>query len=46
MNKNGPARNNRNDDIKKEALNHPLLQKVLDIFEGAEVKEVVLKGNR
>jgi len=45
MNKNGPARNNRTDEIKREALNHPLLQKVLDVFEGAEVKEVILKGN-
>ncbi|MDO9530417.1 MAG: DNA polymerase III subunit gamma/tau [Syntrophales bacterium] len=39
------ARNNSGDDIKKEALNQPLLQKVLDVFEGAEVKEVIPRGN-
>lgn len=47
MNGNGyaQARNSRVDDIKKDALNQPLLQKVLDVFEGAEVKEVIPRGN-
>jgi DNA polymerase-3 subunit gamma/tau len=47
MNENGfaQARNSRVDDIKKDALNQPLLQKVLDVFEGAEVKEVIPRGN-
>ena len=39
-----PAAKN-NHDIKQEALNHPLLQKVLDIFEGAEVREIIPKRN-
>jgi len=28
-------------DIKNEALNHPLVQKVLDVFEGAELCDVI-----
>jgi DNA polymerase-3 subunit gamma/tau len=36
---NGTAKNNH--DVKQEALNHPLLQKVLDIFDGAEVREII-----
>ncbi|MBN1614118.1 MAG: DNA polymerase III subunit gamma/tau [Deltaproteobacteria bacterium] len=34
--------NNHNhlQEIRKEALNQPLLQKILDIFEGAEIREV------
>ena len=44
---NGPARNgpsqNRANHIRREALNHPLLQKVMDVFEGAEVQEVIVK---
>ncbi len=43
---NGPAKNNRNHDIKREALNHPLVQKVMDIFEGAEIKEVIPRENQ
>ena len=39
--RNGFTQNNRNNDIKREALNHPLLQKVLDIFEGAQIREVI-----
>jgi DNA polymerase-3 subunit gamma/tau len=43
----GPARNgpnqNRANQIRREALNHPLLQKVMDVFEGAEVQEVIVK---
>jgi DNA polymerase-3 subunit gamma/tau len=37
---NGSPHNSRNNDIKRDALNHPLLQKVLDVFEGAVVREV------
>jgi DNA polymerase-3 subunit gamma/tau len=43
----GPARNGPNqtraNHIRREALNHPLLQKVMDVFEGAEVQEVIVK---
>jgi DNA polymerase-3 subunit gamma/tau len=34
-------RNGRMQEIKREALNQPLLQTILDVFEGAEVKEVI-----
>lgn len=44
--KNGAANNNRNNDIKRDALNHPLLQKVLDVFDGAVVREVITKTNQ
>jgi len=44
---NGPARNGPNqsraNQVRREALNHPLLQKVMDVFEGAEVQEVIVK---
>ncbi len=45
---NGPAETggpnpNRANHIRREALNHPLLQKVMDVFEGAEVQEVIVK---
>ena len=43
----GPPRNGPNsgriNQIRREALNHPLLQKVMDVFEGAEVQEVIVK---
>ena len=39
---NGTARNGSN-HVRREALNHPLLQKVMDVFEGAEVQEVIVK---
>ena len=43
----GPVRNGPNqsraNQIRREALNHPLLQKVMDVFEGAEVQEVIVK---
>ena len=39
---NGPSPNRAN-HIRREALNHPLLQKVMDVFEGAEVQEVIVK---
>jgi hypothetical protein len=32
-------------DIKREALKHPILQKVLDVFEGAVVREVITRAN-
>ncbi len=43
---NGAPANNRNQDLKREALNHPLVQKVMDLFEGAQVREVITRGNR
>ena len=36
------ARNNN--DIRREALNHPAVQKVINLFEGAEVREVIPKN--
>ncbi|HOD34724.1 MAG TPA: DNA polymerase III subunit gamma/tau [Syntrophales bacterium] len=39
------ASNNRTGDIRREALNHPVLQKVMDVFEGAEVREVIVRNN-
>jgi hypothetical protein len=36
---NGTARNNH--DLRQEAMNHPLLQKAIDLFEGAEVREII-----
>lgn len=39
-NSNGSQHNSRINDIKRDALNQPLLQKVLDVFEGAVVLEV------
>ncbi len=41
LNGNGrAAKNNENKGICREALSHPLFQKILDIFPGAEVREV------
>jgi DNA polymerase III subunit gamma/tau len=34
-------RNGRLQEMRREALNQPLLQTILDVFEGAEVKEVI-----
>jgi hypothetical protein len=28
-------------DIRQEALKHPLVQKVMDIFENAEIRDVI-----
>ena len=42
---NGVAHNNRINDIRRDALNHPILQKVLDVFDGAVVREVITKTN-
>jgi len=38
---NNGGRNGRINEIKRQALNQPLLQKVLDMFEGAEVRDVI-----
>jgi DNA polymerase-3 subunit gamma/tau len=35
------SKNGRMQEIKRQALNQPLLQKVLDVFDGAEVREVI-----
>lgn len=40
---NGPGRGKRNHEIRTEALNHPNVQKVIDLFEGAEVCEIIPK---
>ena len=37
---NGRSKANNVNDIKREAMNHPLLQKVLDEFAGAEIVEI------
>jgi DNA polymerase-3 subunit gamma/tau len=37
------ARNQMLQEIRREALSHPLVQKVLDVFPGAEVKDVRLR---
>ena len=42
---NTAAQNNRAGDIRREALNHPILQKVMDVFDGAEVREVIVRYN-
>ena len=41
----GSAKNDRINDIRRQALNQPLLQKVLDMFDGAEVREVIPRNN-
>ena len=38
------ANNNKHNNARRDALNHPLLQKVLDVFEGAVVREVAVRG--
>jgi DNA polymerase-3 subunit gamma/tau len=35
----------RINDVKRDVLNHPLLQKVLDVFGGAVVREVIARTN-
>jgi len=40
-NLNGPAKNSQHLENKREVMNHPAVQKILDVFEGAEVKEVL-----
>jgi len=34
------AKNHRIQEIRREALSHPLVQKILDVFSGAEVRDV------
>ncbi len=43
-NHNSVTNNNKNNDARRDALNHPLLQKVLDVFDGAVVREVTTRG--
>jgi DNA polymerase-3 subunit gamma/tau len=43
--RNNGGRNGRLQEIKRQALNQPLLQKVLDVFDGAEVREVIPREN-
>jgi DNA polymerase-3 subunit gamma/tau len=42
---NNATNNNRINEVKRDALNHPLLQKVLDVFDGAIVQEVIARVN-
>ncbi len=51
----GDARNSSNmasntagttNNIKNEALRHPLVQKIMDVFEGAEIMDVRVNGSR
>jgi DNA polymerase-3 subunit gamma/tau len=37
------SRHKQNNDVRNEALNHPLVQKVMDVFDGAELHEVISK---
>ncbi len=39
--KNGLSRNSQQMENKREVINHPAVQKILDVFEGAEVTEVI-----
>ncbi|MGV8056885.1 MAG: DNA polymerase III subunit gamma/tau [Smithellaceae bacterium] len=43
-NGNGRSKASNINDIKREAMNHPLLQKVLDEFAGAEIVEIKTKA--
>lgn len=38
-------KNNQNREIRHEALSHPLVRKILDVFPGAEVREVKVREN-
>jgi DNA polymerase-3 subunit gamma/tau len=42
---NGTANNNKINEARRDVLNHPLLQKVLDVFDGAVVREVIARVN-
>jgi DNA polymerase-3 subunit gamma/tau len=44
-NHNSVKNSNKNNDARRDALNHPLLQKVLDVFDGAVVREVTTRGS-
>ncbi len=44
---NGAAEQNKNNyEIKREAVNHPLVQKAMGLFEGAEIREVIIKNGK
>jgi DNA polymerase-3 subunit gamma/tau len=43
---NGRGKNNSLNDMKREAINHPLLQKVMDEFAGAEVIEIKARTDK
>ena len=40
---NGTVKSNH--DVRQEAMNHPLLQKAIDLFEGAEIREIIPRKN-
>ena len=42
--RNGIGKNKNDYQMKRVALSHPLVQKVMDLFEGAEIKDVIKKG--
>jgi len=44
-NGNGAARNGKNGDLKRQALDHPLVKKALDIFPGAMIQEVIVRNS-
>ena len=41
----GVSKNHKGNDVRREALTQPLLQKILDVFEGAEIKEVIPRSS-
>lgn len=43
---NGRSKANNINDIKREAMNHPLLQKVLDEFAGAEIVDIKARTDK
>ena len=43
---NGRSKTNNLNDMKREAINHPLLQKVMDEFAGAEVIEIKARTDK
>ena len=43
---NGRDKTNSLNDMKREAINHPLLQKVMDEFAGAEVIEIKARTDK
>jgi DNA polymerase-3 subunit gamma/tau len=44
-NGNGSARNGKNGDLKRQALDHPLVKKALDVFPGAMIQEVIIRNS-
>lgn len=42
----GDPTSRKNNNARQEVLNHPLLQKVLDVFEGAVVREVLTRPRK